>query len=225
MTFESVDFTRSHWSEETRVAAGALGGFLLGRAVFGRGLLRPVFGVAGGALLARAVANRPLRRALREGAEEAGALGEQAREEATRRAGEVARDVRGGAERARTAARSAGEKVRSGLARSREAPGRARDGGRRSVDEVKSPAEGPARQEPPRGGEGHGPDVATGVPGDEPYAGGPPVEPPAAGGPGPSAAKDARAGSETEFPSAGTPREGKGGAGAKREEPPTGDGQ
>jgi len=151
MAFESVGFTRSHWSEETRVAAGALGAFLLGRAIFGRGLLRPVFGVAGGALLARAVTNRPLRRALRERAEEAGALGR------------------------------AGDEVR------------------RTVDEVKSSAEGPARRKPPRGGEGHGWDAATaGMPGDEPFAGGPPVEPPAAGVPAPSEAKDARAGSETE---------------------------
>ncbi len=113
MAFEWIDFTRERWPTETRLAASAVGAFLLGRAVFGRGfLMRPLCGVAGGALLARAVTNQPLRRSVDEGSRTAGEWAELAGEAGRRAKGAVSEQVErfaGEIRRAAERTRSAGE--------------------------------------------------------------------------------------------------------------------
>ena len=59
------------WAPGTRLAAGAAGLFLVGKALLGKGILRPAWGLAGAALLARAGANAPVRRVVAEGREKA----------------------------------------------------------------------------------------------------------------------------------------------------------
>jgi osmotically-inducible protein OsmY len=59
------------WAPGTRLAAGAAGLFLVGKALLGEGILRPAWGLAGAALLARAGANAPVRRVVAEGREKA----------------------------------------------------------------------------------------------------------------------------------------------------------
>lgn len=56
-----AELFQATWSPGARLAGVTAGSILLGRALFGSGLLRPVYGVLGGGLLARAIANAPVR--------------------------------------------------------------------------------------------------------------------------------------------------------------------
>jgi hypothetical protein len=154
---------RESWAPGARLVAGAGGTLLVLRALLGRGLLRPVYGLAGGALLARAAGNETLRQLGERAAERARVLaGEDAEpgEKVAGRAGEGMERTGAAAEQAGTVEKAAGAvKKAAGKAKARArktaepAPERVREGPdaaslapERTVEEVKSPAE---RHAPP----------------------------------------------------------------------------
>ena len=156
----SPELLQERWSPGTRLVAGAGGAYLLARGLFGRGLLRPLYGITGGVLLARVIEDEPLRplgqrlaRRMRgmavEGADRAQHAAARAQELADRAAGKVS-------EAAGEVRRSASAEQAPGAAHpgepaggARRARGKARATGEKEkarkpgadVEEVQSPAE------------------------------------------------------------------------------------